>query len=1234
MGNGCGKCVCVLVGVLALASGAVAAAPGKAQLLRPTGAVTDRRPAFQWQAVSGAEWYHIYIYRGGAYHYDKWVESNSWTPSWDMDNYLGAYKWWVQTWNSEGFGQWSSGETFSIGRPVLQSPADTVTSSRPTFRWSSATTATWYKIWIRRQGNDHYSDWVNQNSWTPHWDMDDYPGDYEWWVVPWNANGYGQWSEGKRFWIGGSNLSAPSPQSPDSGEVILESRPTFSWNSVSDADWYKFRLRKVDDWDWTEWVRATSTSFRPSDWRLDPGSYTWWVEGYSYSRGYGSWSRSASFKVALPVGTPTPISPAGNVTVRNPQFSWRAASNAEHYLLRITGNGMDRTFGPTEATSYLLSEVSLGEGTYEWSVRAEGQYDVTSDWSDPVTITVTSILRNVTAHYRSPYLLDFDFSLRDQDDHALVVDPEEISITCMEDGNAISRTETAFQLVTGDKKQLKCFLVLDYTNSMADPVTNGDKNGDGKSDAVEAMEEAAKAFIDSLKKKDEQVGQDGQVGIYEFHRNESNWPPRKISDFTTNSTDLAYAIDHMWDEPGSWYPAGSRCWDAVYAALGEFSGGNTEDERRFLIFLSDGRDESSVKSPGEIVDLARNYGVSVYCIGSGAELDPAPLAQITSGTGGQYYPAGSVTELTARFEQITHDLQGQYILRWATLKKTPFSPSFVLSVDGMEGEHTAAHYDPNSYAGDPNAGTLRFVADPVVEGSTKLTLRSVYTPRYITRIRFFVHSTYSFIVSQGGLCGDWTIEEESDELSGGTWVEIHSQDPDNIYSGISFGAMGAVMEFHFEGVPSVSACFNVFDVDNTIYGGGQTFSVANVSDVLTPNETPTASNDSVITAGGYEAEIDVLGNDYDTNGDELVVVWVSTPEHGSTSIVASSAAVTYRPEEDYLGSDSFVYTISDQAGRTAEAVVELTVVEPLSLQPDSATTPMNTAIDIFVLWNDSGPEPDETLTLREASVPQHGSVSISGDRLVYQPEADWLGTDSFSYTAAGASGVTATAQVSVDIQGAVDDSFAVRSDTASTALELFANDHISGDSGWYISEVGTASAGTIEILDAQAGRVIYYPQANSIGQCTFTYTVMNGAGVTDAAEVALDVAPSNAQYLAEVDGHRYYWIQEYAAWDDAKSKCESLGGHLVTLTTESEANTVEEWLRNAGADQASVWIGHEDQDHDGMFAWVNGEESTYSDWADGEPGEPSAQDECVYISSGSWSAASRSAFMTFVLEIE
>jgi len=439
-------------------------------------------------------------------------------------------------------------------------------------------------------------------------------------------------------------------------------------------------------------------------------------------------------------------------------------------------------------------------------------------------------LHNLNAIYTAPYLVEFSFSLRDGQGHAINAEPAQFQMKCMEDGIRIS-SETGSHLAKGANKQLLVYLVLDYTLSMADTRINGDADHDGISDAIEAMESAAKnVFLDSL-------SADAQVGIYEFHREDRD--PQKVAGFSADKAYLKQRIDAIWAEYAS-YPAASRCWDALYAATEEFGAqDDLRDEQRAIIFLSDGRDESSGKTYNEVIEHANDRQIDVYCIGFGAELDLTALQVITSQTGGEYYSAQTVSQLATRFTQIVEDLGGQYILRWATLKrsKETFLPSFALTYSTRTETHTVRHtaskrYRPTDYAGDPLLGTLRLV--PSTSGTnTTLFLRAIYVPRYITQLVLHVKSPYAFDdptlveAADGGLCAaGWDLISEDDVLSGGKVISLQTGNPADIFTAIPYAAFGPILRFEFDGViEDLATLFDELAIDNDIYSGGQSFTL-------------------------------------------------------------------------------------------------------------------------------------------------------------------------------------------------------------------------------------------------------------------------------------------------------------------------------------------------------------------------------------------------------------------------
>ena len=130
----------------------------------------------------------------------------------------------------------------------------------------------------------------------------------------------------------------------------------------------------------------------------------------------------------------------------------------------------------------------------------------------------------------------------------------------------------------------------------------------------------------------------------------------------------------------------------------------------------------------------------------------------------------------------------------------------------------------------------------------------------------------------------------------------------------------------------------------------------------------------------------------------------TNPTNGRVSL--TGAVVTYTPNTDYVGSDSFTYTVTDVDNAPATATVSVTVHRAPTARDASVTTPANTA-----LTHDLSPlafDPDgDTLTWMVGAA-NHGMARLqflTGGGVIYTPNAGFVGIDSFTYTVTDGHGV-------------------------------------------------------------------------------------------------------------------------------------------------------------------------------------------------------------------------------------
>lgn len=82
-------------------------------------------------------------------------------------------------------------------------------------------------------------------------------------------------------------------------------------------------------------------------------------------------------------------------------------------------------------------------------------------------------------------------------------------------------------------------------------------------------------------------------------------------------------------------------------------------------------------------------------------------------------------------------------------------------------------------------------------------------------------------------------------------------------------------------------------------------------------------------------------------------------------------------------------------------------------------------------------------------------------------------------------------------------------------------------------------------------------------------------------------------------GHMYKCFENGMTWSEAKQKCEKMGGHLVTITSENEQTIIEALLKEEGV-KNNYWIGAE-KNANGAIQWITGEKFSYRNFKVGQP---------------------------------
>ena len=191
-----------------------------------------------------------------------------------------------------------------------------------------------------------------------------------------------------------------------------------------------------------------------------------------------------------------------------------------------------------------------------------------------------------------------------------------------------------------------------------------------------------------------------------------------------------------------------------------------------------------------------------------------------------------------------------------------------------------------------------------------------------------------------------------------------------------------------------------------------------VRDVAT---APVAFNDAALTRQGEAVTVRPLDNDFDPQGDPLTLVTVGGASGGVAAVEGDE--VRYTPDPDFIGRDSFSYTVRDTGGETSTGTITAIVVAgptlPGSLVYDEGFEGGGALAEWSPATTDTAPATgdrflgqftNDTAQLTLADLPAHTEVVVSFDLYVLKTmdgngeissEEPDLGPDFWSLTADG-----------------------------------------------------------------------------------------------------------------------------------------------------------------------------------------------------------------------------------------
>jgi len=284
-----------------------------------------------------------------------------------------------------------------------------------------------------------------------------------------------------------------------------------------------------------------------------------------------------------------------------------------------------------------------------------------------------------------------------------------------------------------------------------------------------------------------------------------------------------------------------------------------------------------------------------------------------------------------------------------------------------------------------------------------------------------------------------------------------------------------------------------------------------VVNVLAQPETPDAGEDMVTATENVVQTIalaDLLANDVDDDGDPIRAIEVDQPADGTIEVQLSN--LTLLPGALVLaggvysaaladGSDLPTWLVLDPATGEMTGDVPLDATGPLSitLSVSDGTTSDSATIDTVLDGND-------------------------GVMLLYTPDADFSGADSFSYVITDDAQGTGTGRVTINVAAVNDppvanpDNVAVNEDSfvVIAPATLLANDSDPEGDTLIVTSVFerffVIGQGLREVALAEQpdGTFVYNPPRDDFGSATLLHRVSDGGGIPVEGQILIDLLPT------------------------------------------------------------------------------------------------------------------------------
>jgi len=363
---------------------------------------------------------------------------------------------------------------------------------------------------------------------------------------------------------------------------------------------------------------------------------------------------------------------------------------------------------------------------------------------------------------------------------------------------------------------------------------------------------------------------------------------------------------------------------------------------------------------------------------------------------------------------------------------------------------------------------------------------------------------------------------------------------------------------------------NYFGTDTFTYKANDGIDDSNIATVTitigADNDAPTATPLTVPTNEDTAMLVTLSGSD--PEGSTLSYQIISQPTYGI--LTGTAPNLTYTPETNYYGTDTFEYRVNDGNLDSPVVAVNISIASindaPIA-SSDTVLTNEDVAIDIQLLAND---EDNDTLTYTYTN-PAHGTLTGTAPNLIYTPDINYYGTDTFSFYVSDGTVNSSSATIDINIASINDAPIAdagnniIADEGTNIFLDGSNSSDIDGSIVSYLWREGTTELSTNSIFSN-----IFTP-----GTHTITLQVTDNGNLisTDTITITINstLQSSFTPHTVTINAVASEWIEMVDLDRD---------GDLDILSA-SSGNSGKEiaWYENHGNDSFSEWIITSDTDN-------------------------------------------------------